>query len=418
MRLRASMNSFAQSNNSVKKSTVLIISANLEVGGIERSLIGLLGVFDYNRFDVDLMLYRHQGSFLKLLPKGPRLLPQISEYSTFERPIIQILREGHVRIALARLRAKFSSQLDGQRHGIQEPGYIALQRGWRYALPCLPMIHGQYDLAISFIVPHYTVTERVNAKIKIGWIHTDYRVIPNDGNYEAAMWERLDYIVAVSNECRESFLERFPQFLRKTIVIENILSSDFIRRQAMEFDCDKEMPPETGLTRILTVGRFTHQKAFDEAVLACRKLIEVGCNIRWYAIGYGPDESMIHELIAAHGLAGRFIILGVKTNPYPYMRVCDLYVQPSRYEGKAVTVREAQILGKPVLITRFPTASSQVEEGVDGHICELGVDGVAAGVRRLIDDSAYRNRIAATAASRDYDNKDEVKKIYSLIPQA
>jgi len=402
----------------VLKPRVLIISADLEIGGIERSLLGLLDIFDYDRYEVDLMLYRHQGQFLKLLPNGPRLLPQVPEYSTFQRPIAQIYREGHYRIALARLRAKFSSQLDGQRKGIAEAGYLAVQRSWRYALPYLPMISGQYDLAVSFIGPHYTVTERVSAKIKLGWIHTDYRVIPNDGRCEAAMWEKLNYIVAVSNECRESFLERFPQFLNKTIVIENILSSDFVRRQADEFDGGREMPLEAGLTRILTVGRFCHQKAFDVAVLACRKLIDSGCNIRWYAIGYGPDETMIKRLINENKLEDRFIILGKKTNPYPYMRNCDLYVQPSRYEGKAVTVREAQMLGKPVLITRFPTASSQVEEGVDGHICELGVDGVVTGVRRLVDDREYCKSIGKSAASRDYDNKNEVEKIYSLVPKA
>jgi glycosyltransferase involved in cell wall biosynthesis len=400
------------------KKKILVISANLEVGGVERSLIGLLGILDYNRYEVDLMLWRHEGPFFKLLPKGPRLLPQIPQYSTFQRPIIQILREGHVRIAFARLRAKFSSQLDGQRQHIQEPGYLAEQRSWRHALSSLPIIHGQYDLAISFFGPHYMAADRVNARTKIGWIHNDYRMIPIDGVHEAKMWGKLDRIVAVSEECRQAFLNRFPQFADRTMVIENILSPSFIRQQGAEFDANQEMTPAAGLTRILTVGRFSHQKAFDNAILACRKLVDNGCNIRWYAIGYGPDESMLRELIAANGLTDRFIILGVRTNPYPYMRSCDLYVQPSRYEGKAVTVREAQILGKPVLITRFSTSASQVDEGVDGHVCELGIEGIVAGVRRLIDDSAYRNRIAATAAMRDYSNHGEVEKIYSLLSPA
>ena len=397
-----------------RKKKILIISANLEVGGIERSLIGLLGTIDYNLLDVDLMLWRHEGAFFKMLPAGPRLLPQIPEYSTFQRPIAHIFREGHIGIAFARVRAKFSSWLDGQLHRYQEPGYLAEQRSWRHALHFLPMIPGRYDLAISFFGPHYIVADRVNAETKVGWIHNDYRMIPIDGDHESAMWGKLDRIVAVSEECRQAFLARFPQFVERTMVIENILSPSVIRQQAVEFDASREMSASEGLTRILTVGRFTHQKGFDEAILACRKLIDNGCNIRWYAIGYGPDELMLRKLIDANGLADRFIILGVKLNPYPYMQSCDLYVQPSRYEGKAVTVREAQILGRPVLITRFSTAASQVDEGVDGHICELGVDGIVAGVRRLIDDPAYRKRLAATAAARDYSNHDEVEKVYSL----
>ena len=396
---------------------ILIISTDLEIGGIERSLIGLLGAIDYGQLEVDLILYHHQGPFMKYLPIGPRLLSQIPEYTTFKRPIAQILKEGHIRIALARLFAKVTSQIDSFRQNIAEPVYLSYQRSWRYALPLLPSISGQYDLAISFFAPHYTVTDRVNAKIKIGWIHTDYRMIPNDGLYEKAMWEKLDYIVAVSNECRESFLDRFPQFLHKMIVIENILSSKFIRQEALEFDVTNEMPTVIDVTNILSVGRFSNAKGIDQAVLACRKLIDKGYNIRWYAIGYGPDEFMIRRLITENRLNNHFVILGKKFNPYPYMKACDIFAQPSRYEGKAVTVREAQILGKPVLITRFSTAASQVEEGVDGDICELGVDGIVSGVRRLIDDSDYCNKIAATAASRDYDNKDEVDKIYSLIPK-
>jgi glycosyltransferase involved in cell wall biosynthesis len=397
---------------------ILIISHDLEIGGIERSLIGLLGAFDYGRMEVDVMLYSHQGPFMKYLPKGPRLLPQIPQYSTFKRPLILLIKEGFVRIAMARLFAKVTSKLDGRRQNIAEYYYLTYQREWRYALPFLQMIPGQYDLVISFIGPHYTATDRTNARTKVGWIHNDYRVCPNDGLDELAMWDKLDYIAAVSNECRTAFLERFPKLAEKTIVIENILSSDFVRQQSVEFDAGDEMPPDEGLLRILTVGRFCYQKAFDEAVYACRKLIDNGCNIRWYAIGYGIDEAIINRLITENKLEDRFIMLGKKTNPYPYMRACDLYVQPSRYEGKAVTVREAQMLGKPVMITRFSTASSQVEEGVDGHICELGVDGIIAGVRRLIDDSAYRNRIAETAAVRDYSNHDEVEKIYSLVSQA
>jgi glycosyltransferase involved in cell wall biosynthesis len=399
------------------KKKILIISTDLEIGGIERSLIGLLGALDYKRFDIDLMLYHHQGPFMKYLPPGPRLLPEIPEFTTFKRPILQIFKEGHIRISLARLRAKFSSYIDSFRENIAEPVYLSYQRSWRHSLSSLPSIPGNYDLAISFFAPHYVVTDRVEAKIKIGWIHTDYRVCPNDGLDELSMWGKLDLIAAVSNDCREAFLDQFPTLAKKTIVIENILSSDFVRQQSQEYDVNDEMPFVEGVTRILTVGRFSYQKAFDEAVLACRKHIDSGYNVRWYAIGYGVDEEKIKQLIVENRLEERFIILGKKTNPYPYMRACDLYVQPSRYEGKAVTVREAQILGKPVVITRFSTAASQVEEGVDGHICELGVDGIVAGVRRIVDDVEYGKRLAAMAASRNYGNKDEIEKIYSLIPK-
>ncbi len=97
------------------------------------------------------------------------------------------------------------------------------------------------------------------------------------------------------------------------------------------------------------------------------------------------------------------------------MKTADIYVQPSRYEGKAVTVREAQTLGKPVLITNFPTAKSQVKDGFDGVITPLGVDGVVQGVRRLIDDSALRETLADNTRKTDYGNSNEIEKLYSLF---
>lgn len=399
----------------MKKKKILITSADLEIGGIERSLIGLLNVFDYSRYDVDLQLWRHSGLFMKFLPSGPNVLPQIPEYSTFQRPIFHVLREGYILITLARLRAKLSAHLYGKRKSLTEPGYITIQRSWRYSLPYLPTIPIRYDLAISFIGPHYPVTDKVSAKVKIGWIHTDYHNIPIDGTYEAAMWSKLDYIAAVSQDCRNAFLERFPQLAHKTMVIENIISPDFVRQQALEYEVKTEMRQEKGRIRLLCVGRFSYAKGIDDAVLACRKLVDKGYNIFWYVIGYGPDEALIRRLIREYKLESRFFILGKKTNPYPYMQECDIFVQPSRYEGKAVTVREAQILGKPVLITRFPTSGNQVTEGIDGHLCDLGVDGIVAGVCKLIDDPTYTARLAKSAAQRDYGNEEEVKKIYRFI---
>ena len=67
---------------------------------------------------------------------------------------------------------------------------------------------------------------------------------------------------------------------------------------------------------------------------------------------------MIHDKIKESGMEDEVIILGKKANPYPYIKKCDIYIQPSRYEGKAVTVLEAQMLGKPVVITDFPSSDS------------------------------------------------------------
>ena len=87
------------------------------------------------------------------------------------------------------------------------------------------------------------------------------------------------------------------------------------------------------------------------------------------------------------------IILGKKENPYPYIKACDIYIQPSRYEGKAVTVREAQMLNKPVIITNFLTAKSQLEDGFDGIIVPMDNEKCAEGIISLIKNERLRDEL-------------------------
>src|SRR5699024_5866980 len=132
-----------------------------------------------------------------------------------------------------------------------------------------------------------------------------------------------------------------------------------------------------------TVGRFSYPKAIDRAVYSCRQLVQQCIDVCWYVVGYGGDQQLIRKEIADTGIEKHFVLACKQMNPYAYIKACDIYVQHSRYEGKAVSVREAQILGKPMVITRFPTSSSQLEEGVDGIIIPNNVEGAAEGLAQF-----------------------------------
>ncbi|MCM3665230.1 glycosyltransferase [Mesobacillus subterraneus] len=396
------------------KKKVLIASFDLAIGGVERSLIGLLNSIDYQQYDVDLMLFKHEGEFFSLLPEGPNLLPENPAYSTFRKSISQIIRDGRYPIAVSRLLAKYIGGIKGKLMKAEEPGYLIIQYGWELSRPFLPEITKEYDLAIGFLWPHHFIGEKVKAKRKVGWVHTDYSNILVDKKTESKMWENLDQIVAVSEECSNTFIRLFPHFKEKTLVIENILSQDFVRKQA-EIQSAQEIKKERGKTILVSVGRLSHAKGFDKAIRACRQLVDKGYDIAWYVVGYGPLESELLKLISELELDNHFFLLGKKMNPYPYIKACDIYVQPSRYEGKAVTIREAQILGKPVVITNFPTAKSQVKDGLDGLITPMGVEGIVEGLQKLLDNPSLRDELIKNTNSMDYGNENEVEKIYSLI---
>jgi glycosyltransferase involved in cell wall biosynthesis len=389
---------------------ILIASFDMEVGGVERSLISMLNNFDYKQHHIDLMLYSHTGEFMNLLPSSPNLLAESRAYRTFRMPITQVIKERSVALGLARLIAKYRAGFNQS----TENGYKQMQYMWKYSLPFLPKLNKEYDVAISYLWPHYFVAEKVKAKTKIAWIHTDFSTVDTEVKMDIQMWEKFHYIVAVSEECKNAFIKKYPILEKKVLVIENITSPDFVKALAEE-KVENPMQHDPRF-KLVTVARLSHAKGIDNAVKALRLLRDRGYeDIAWYVVGYGGDEAMIKELIAQNGLEDHFFLLGKKVNPYPFMKEADLYVQPSRYEGKAVTVGEAQILEKPVLITNYTTAQSQVRNGIDGAICGLSVEGIANGIEKLYLDSESRNLLAHNCQSSDYYNSKELDKLYEVV---
>lgn len=212
---------------------ILISMYSLNIGGVERSLIGLLETLDYKNYDIDLFLYRQEGDFINFIPKEVNVLPVIKQYTTFERPIKNIIKEGHMYLGTMRILAKLKAKIKNKGQNIEQGTYKQMQYTWRYSLPVLPKLKKEYDVAISFLGPHDFILEKVNADIKIGWNHTDYFTVVNpDKSLDEKMWNKLNYIVNVSKECQESFLKVFPTLKQKAIVIENILSPNFVINQS------------------------------------------------------------------------------------------------------------------------------------------------------------------------------------------
>ncbi|MPQ42277.1 glycosyltransferase [Clostridium tarantellae] len=393
---------------------VLISSFDMEVGGVERSLISMLDNLDYEKNNVDLMLYRHTGDFFKLLPKKHTLLKEVKEYATFRKSISEVFKEKKISLGICRLLAKFNANKLAKKESLKEPGCVQMQLMWKYAIPFLPKLKEEYDVAISYLWPHYFIADKVKAKKKIAWIHTDYSTIDTHIEIDLEMWNKFHHIIAVSEECKKAFLSKYPTLESKVKVIENITSPEFIHKMSNEkiedFIEDKKS------FNLITVARLSHAKGIDNAVKALKKVHNKGLtNIKWYVVGYGGDEVIIRKLIKENNLENSFILLGKKINPYPYIKACDLYVQPSRYEGKAVTVTEGKILGKPVIITNYTTAKSQVDHGVDGYITELSIKGIADGIEKLYKDKELRNKLADKCLNTNYGNKEELEKLYSLF---
>ena len=368
---------------------VLFVIHYLELGGAEMSLIGLLNSIDYSTTDVDLFLYSHRGELMEYIPPQVSLLPEIPEYAQIERPMKEVLKDGYLRIVWARLKAKWQfARYCREKHprdGNAIFGYVA-----KNVTPLLPAINPEkmYDLAVSYLTPHDIVLEKVFAREKVCWVHTDYTTIDVNASLELSVWSQYDHVVSISEAVSEAFLSCFPSLKDKIILFPNIVSSKFVRERAEAFDAEPEMPRKEGLIRLLSVGRFSGQKNFDNVPDICRRIREKGVDICWYLIGFGGDEKLIRQKIADAGMVDYVRILGKKANPYPYMKACDFYVQPSRYEGSPVTIQEALALGKPVVATAFPTVKSVIQDGVNGYVVPLDNEGCATGLCAIIKEKS------------------------------
>lgn len=392
---------------------ILIIHPSMEIGGAERALLGLLDSIDYSSYSVDLLLCSHTGDFMPLINEHVNLLPYDRRYDFFQSPLSQLIKHGQIMQAIARVWAKYEELRLCSRRGLQHSVWHVQQLIHRGAEPFLPKVEGHYDLAINFLGIPSILVHSVDADVKMTWIHTDYSKIVADADLDRRLYNKTDWIVNVSDDCKRVFDGFYPEYSDKSIVIENILNSSLVNKLA---DSPEAIPFKPDRINLLSVGRFGEAKNFESIPEICRNMIDMGARpFKWHLIGYGDKESLIRKNIERFDVSDYIEILGKRVNPYPFIKACDIYLQPSRFEGKAVTVREAQMLGKPVIVTAYETAPSQIQNGIDGLILPLNTQEFARQLTPILSDKDMLKDLELFCSSHDFGNEQEVNKLLYLI---
>ena len=403
------------------KKRIFISMHYMEIGGAESSLIGLLEALDPEKVDIDLFVFAHHGVFMNAIPDYVNLLPEDKGYAMMEEAITTVLKKGHPRIAIARLLAKWKTQRFYKEHPSEKDhsaGFAYIGNEVGKVLHNLYSL-GEYDLAISYNYPHNIVLDKVKAKKKIGWLHTDYRHISINEELELPIWSRYDYIVSISLGVTEGFLTVFPTLKDKMLECENMLPKAYIEKKAAQGSLVKK----DDVLTLCSVGRISKAKNYDNIPYMAAVLKELFKSqsakikykdFKWVIVGPG-DHSSIDALSEKLGVSENVVFMGPSDNPYPYIKGCDIYVHPSRYEGKSIVVREAQMLCKPVIITNYPTAKSQINTGGDGVICEIDNNSVAEAIYDLATDADKQTSIINYLKTHDYAGVAEVEKIYKLL---
>lgn len=157
-------------------------------------------------------------------------------------------------------------------------------------------------------------------------------------------------------------------------------------------------------------------KGYDLLVKAAYILKEKGYKFCWYIIGDGTQKKEIVEECRKYGIEDYVHLLGFKSNPYAYMKKCDIYVQTSRNEGLGLTVIEAKILEKLIVCTNFSTASSIINDSQDGILCEIDASQIAEAIMILIRNKQKADKIQNTLKKETkFDTTGEVEKVYLLF---
>ena len=121
------------------KKSVLIVSHALELGGAERSLIGLLDALDAEQCEIDLFLLRHEGELMDAIPRHINILPQIPQYSVLARPMKDTLKEGHVVLTAARIIGKIMANRYAIKHDHKD-SIVPLEYSHKFTCPFMPTL--------------------------------------------------------------------------------------------------------------------------------------------------------------------------------------------------------------------------------------------------------------------------------------
>ncbi|MGO4274865.1 glycosyltransferase, partial [Paenibacillus sp. TAF58] len=288
------------------------------------------------------------------------------------------------------------------------------QISWSWTSKGIDKITERYDVAIAYSqgTPTYFVAEKVVADKKFCWVNTDYKVAPYNKSFDTAYYEQFDNIVAVSELNKEVFIQEMPIAKEKTNVVYDIISPSLIKSMANQ---QGGFTDEYDGVRILTIGRLVDAKGYDMAIEACFKLKTQGFKHKWYVIGEGHLKEKLEMMIKKYKLEDTFILLGTFHNPYVYLKQCDIYVQPSRFEGFGLAIAEARILQKPVIATNFTVIHDQIKDGENGLIVNMNSEDLHMGISKILGNSSLREHIRENLGKESIGTEEEINKVYAMI---
>lgn len=389
---------------------ILMAIPTLRMGGAEKSIVSLIKSLDPEKVKVDLFLFEAGGVLQRDIPEWVNVLEadfvtraMILEMSNYFGDLLKNFKLG---AAFSRIRISVNSFLSSKLG--RKPKF-----SWNIIKKHIPELTKHYDVAVGYLegFTDFFIIDKVNADRKVGWIHSDMsgrKIFSEDIEY----YNSFDGLATISDVCLDAACKAFPGIENKIKVIENIVLPDEVINKSKE---NVNSNWDESCTNIISVGRLEYAKGMDIGAHACKILKNKGLSFCWHIYGKGTMHEEIEAFIKENELENEFILEGVTPNPYPYISKADIFVQPSRWEGKSIALDEAKILGKAIVVTNYPSVSDQITNEVTGLITECTPEAIADGIERVINDNDLRKKLESNCSNEPNQSEKAVNKFYEMI---
>lgn len=369
------------------KKKILFIHQNLQGGGAEKVLLDVINNFDYEVYDLTLLLIEGSGVYNEQIDRRVKVITLFSQ-----REIILL-------------------------------GYLKKLRFWTSVNYYLKrkvdklLFDSSFDTIVSFMEGistkcHGFITNK--AKRNVTWVHIDL-LLNNwchnefkDFNEQRAIYEKMDQIVTVSVGAKLSFEKLFSGLNCKVIY-------NFIDKNQILENAKHNISKPTRFT-VCNVGRLANQKRQDRIIEVADICKKNNTDIDFLILGHGPLLKRLEDEVERRGLQEYINFLGFQKNPYPYIASSDVFLLTSDSEGYPLVICEALCLGKPIVATDVTGPHELLVDG-SGILTSKDPMDIYNAIYRFYTNRELMEEYANKSLSKSsiFDMEQQMKEIYNVL---
>lgn len=369
---------------------LIFFHSNLNVGGIEKSLVNLINGIS-NLFEVELVLLNKSGKLLSELDKNVKVTSADEKLFVF---------------GLSKQESNKKLNLYLRRNFYALKRKYASNENWIKKIVSKTRLVYDCDIAISYsdeAVLNELVLQKVSANKKFVFYHSDFRnkKFKNDDYINRVL--QFDKYICVSESCRDVAVNCCPKLAK---IADYLYNSVYINQEFEQYQYDKNY------FNIITVARVSEEKRIDWGVEIVSKLINDGFKVRYYICGNGKQYKKIKQSVKLSNLENDIIFFGEQANPYKYIIGADLSMLLSRTESFGICLVESMLLGVPCITTNTISAKEIISEY--GFVCEHDKRDIYLKLKELIENKEELRKKIELLRSYKFSNKKNIRRFMNF----